>query len=113
MADWYIFRIAETYLLRAEAYIWKGDAASLQKAADDVNAVRRRAGADELDASQMTIRMILDERARELYYEEPRKSELTRIAFIYAKTGKLMTKAVPIVWTISPKRISSTTTSWM
>ena len=36
----------------------------------------------------MTIRTILDERARELYYEEPRKTELTRIAFIYAKTGK-------------------------
>ena len=87
-ADWYIFRIAETYLLRAEAYIWKGDATSLQKAADDVNKVRRRAGADELDADQMTIRTILDERARELYYEEPRKTELTRIAFIYAKTGK-------------------------
>ena len=30
---------------------------------------------------------VLDERARELYYEEPRNTELTRIAFIYAKTG--------------------------
>ena len=25
--DWYIFRIAETYLLSAEAYFWKGDLA--------------------------------------------------------------------------------------
>lgn len=32
--------------------------------------------------------MILDERARELFYEEPRKCELTRIAYIYAQTGK-------------------------
>jgi hypothetical protein len=32
--------------------------------------------------------ILLDERARELYYEEPRKTELTRIAYIYAKTGK-------------------------
>jgi hypothetical protein len=31
---------------------------------------------------------ILDERARELFYEEPRKTELTRIAFLFAKTGK-------------------------
>ena len=29
----------------------------------------------------------MDERARELFYEEPRKTELTRIAFIYAQTG--------------------------
>ena len=32
--------------------------------------------------------MILDERARELFYEEPRKCELTRIAYIYAQTGQ-------------------------
>jgi hypothetical protein len=34
------------------------------------------------------IGTILDERARELYYEEPRKTELTRVAFTFAKTGK-------------------------
>ena len=88
-ADWYVFRLAETYLLRAEAYVWKGGMDNLQKAADDVNEVRRRAQASEFTANDMTIRTILDERARELYYEEPRKTELTRIAFIYAKTGKV------------------------
>ena len=36
----------------------------------------------------MNIGTILDERARELYYEEPRNTELTRIAFIFAQTGK-------------------------
>jgi hypothetical protein len=36
----------------------------------------------------MSIGRILDERARELYWEEPRKTELTRIAFIFAKTGQ-------------------------
>ena len=75
-------------MLRAEAYCWKGDAASLQKAADDVNEVRNRAGAGDLAASDMNIGTILDERARELYYEEPRKTELTRIAYIFAQTGK-------------------------
>lgn len=86
--DWYIFRLAETYLLRAEAYVWKGDGVSLQKAADDVNAVRNRAGAGNLSAAEMNIGTILDERARELYYEEPRKTELTRISYIFAQTGK-------------------------
>lgn len=84
-SDWYIFRLAETYLLRAEAYCWKGD---LQKAADDVNIVRKRANASLLNANQINIGTILDERARELFWEEPRKSELTRIAYIFAKTGK-------------------------
>ena len=83
--DWYVYRLAETYLLRAEAYFWKGE---LQRAADDINVVRRRAQAREITASEVNMRMILDERARELYFEEPRKTELTRISFIYATTGK-------------------------
>lgn len=84
-SDWYAFRLAETYLLRAEAYWWKGDAAS---AAADVNAVRTRAKCSPYTAAQVDLGTILDERARELYYEEPRKTELTRVAFIFAKTGK-------------------------
>ena len=84
-SDWYVFRLAETFLLRAEAYMWKGDAAN---AAADVNAVRTRAKCAPYTAAQMSIGRILDERARELYWEEPRKTELTRIAFIFAKTGQ-------------------------
>ncbi len=84
-SDWYVFRLAETYLLRAEAYAWKGDMA---KAADDVNAVRARANCAPLAAGKINIGTILDERARELYFEEPRKTELTRIAYIFAQTGK-------------------------
>ncbi|MFT3935040.1 MAG: RagB/SusD family nutrient uptake outer membrane protein [Chitinophagaceae bacterium] len=83
--DWYIFRIAETYLLRAEAYFWKGDLAS---AAADINAVRQRAGCAPITAAQVNMDLILNERARELFFEEPRKTELTRIAYIFAKTGK-------------------------
>ena len=84
-SDWYIFRLAETYLMRAEAYFWKGDASS---AAADINAVRSRAGAADMPASEVNIGTILDERVRELYYEENRNTELTRIAFIFAMTGK-------------------------
>jgi len=84
--NWYIFRLAETYLLRAEAYWWKGDNAM---AMADVNAVHTRAGcAPYTDASKIDIGTILDERARELYFEEPRKTELNRISYIFAKTGK-------------------------
>src|SRR5690606_23814034 len=44
-AAWYLFRLAEAYLLRAEAHIWKGD---LSNAMIDINAVRERAGARPL-----------------------------------------------------------------
>ena len=84
--DWYVFRLAETLLLRAEAYYWKGE---LGLAMQDINAVRGRANATLFtDQSKITIGTILDERARELYWEEPRKTELTRIAYIFALTGK-------------------------
>jgi len=83
--DWYVFRLAESYLLRAETKFWMGDLAG---AAADVNAVRTRAGAAPYTAADINIGTILDERARELYYEEPRKTELTRIARIFAQTGK-------------------------
>lgn len=84
-SDWYVFRLAETYLLRAEAYYWKGNLAS---AAMDLNAIRTRAGAKEMAPADVNIGTILDERARELYYEEGRKTELTRMAYLFALTGK-------------------------
>ena len=83
--EWYVARLAETYLIRAEAYVWKGDMAN---AAADVNKVRQRAGCVPYTAANMSIGTILDERARELYYEEGRKTELTRIAYLFAKTGQ-------------------------
>lgn len=82
--DWYSMRLGETYLLRAEAYLWKGD---LVNAAADINAIRQRAGCAPYSEAQINMDVLLDERARELYYEEPRKTELTRIAYIYARTG--------------------------
>lgn len=81
--DSYVFRLAETYLLRAEAYWWLNQT---DKATEDVNAIRRRAKAPLL--STVTLDDILDERARELYLEEHRKIELTRIAFIKAQLGQ-------------------------
>lgn len=49
--------------------------------------MRVRANADPIAASQVSIDYILDERARELFAEEFRKTELTRIAFIMAEKG--------------------------
>ncbi|SHE74766.1 Starch-binding associating with outer membrane [Fodinibius roseus] len=83
-ADWYIYRLAETYLLRAEAYYWKGN---LQAAADDINMIRERANAPLISAGDVDIDYIFDERARELYAEEPRQNELNRVSHIMAAQG--------------------------
>jgi hypothetical protein len=82
-SDEYIYRLAELYLLRAEAYWWKGD---IPRATADVNMVRARARASLVDAVDLDY--IFDERARELYLESPRKTELTRVAFIMASLNR-------------------------
>lgn len=75
--DWYMIRLAETYLLLAEAYLDKGDKAS---AAAAINVVRARAKASPVVASDVTLDYILDERARELYGEEHRTITLSRLS---------------------------------
>ncbi|WP_293933476.1 RagB/SusD family nutrient uptake outer membrane protein [Sphingobacterium sp. UBA6645] len=82
--DWYIYRLAETFLLRAEAYYWKGN---MTAAAEDINKVRGRAKAPLIGASDVSIDFIFDERARELFGEEPRQNELNRVSYIMAKLG--------------------------
>lgn len=75
--DWYMVRLAETYLLRAEAYLAKGDQA---RAAADINVLRSRAGAANVAASDVDIDYIMDERIRELLGEEQRWITLNRLS---------------------------------
>lgn len=74
--DTYYFRLAETYLLRAEAHLGNSDPG---KAADDINVVRDRAHAALISAGDVNINYILDERARELHFEEKRVLTLMRL----------------------------------
>ena len=83
-ADWYLYRLAEAYLLRAEAKFYLGDTA---EAAADVNEVRKRAQCSQLYTT-VGIDDIANERARELYLEEWRNVELTRISRSLALAGK-------------------------
>ncbi len=82
--DWYCYRLAETYLLRAEAKFYLGD----PTAKDDVNEVRKRAKCSQLYTSDVTIGDIMDERARELFAEEFRNVELSRVSRCLALSGK-------------------------
>ncbi|MBP3270161.1 MAG: RagB/SusD family nutrient uptake outer membrane protein [Bacteroidales bacterium] len=75
--DWYMVRIAETYLLRAEARLAQGNKSG---AAEDINVLRNRAGARPCTAADIDIDYILDERVRELFGEEQRWVTLSRLS---------------------------------
>lgn len=81
-ANWYLYRLAETYLLRAEAKFYQG-----KDATSDVNEVRKRANCSQLYTT-VNIGDIANERARELYLEEWRAMELKRISYCLALSGK-------------------------
>ena len=83
--DEYVFRLSETYLLRAEAYIGKSNTTA---AAADINTVRNRAGATPIAAAQATVDYVLDERLRELYCEELRMVTLCRLGKLAERDKK-------------------------
>ena len=74
--DHYHMRLAETYLLRAEAYLLAGNTGL---AAADINKIRERANAPLITSGDVDIDFILDERARELHFEEFRTLTLKRM----------------------------------
>lgn len=83
--DQYLIRLAETYLLRAEAHLLNGDK---QKAANDINMIRQRAQAAPVTPSEVTMDYILDERVRELLVEEPRRLTLARTGMLVERVRK-------------------------
>lgn len=83
--DVIVFRLAETYLLRAEAYLQKGE---LVKAAGDINLLRLRAKAKPVESALVNLDYILDERARELVTEEPRRRTLIRMEKLVERVRK-------------------------
>ncbi len=81
--DAYAMRLAETYLFRAEAYLGLGNTGL---AAADINEIRNRANATPVDAGDVDIDYILDERVRELYLEEWRMVTLCRMGLLVERT---------------------------
>lgn len=86
--DQYMFRLAETYLIRAEAYLGLGDKTN---AAADINVVRARSKASPVLAANVNIDYILDERMRELGVEEKRMLTLTRLGLVYDRVKRFNT----------------------
>jgi hypothetical protein len=80
--DFPVFRLADVYLIYAEAVLRGGSGGDLNTALNYVNLVRTRAydgsTAGNITASQLTLPFMLDERGRELLFEGHRRTDLIR-----------------------------------
>lgn len=83
--DFPVFRLAEIYLIYAEAVLRGGSGGSTATALSYINQLRGRAYANNpqstsgnITSSQLTTDFILDERAREMYWEAQRRTDLVR-----------------------------------
>jgi hypothetical protein len=89
--DWVVMRLGEAYLIAAEAYFKTGNNG---KAAEMLNMIRRRGAwpgfEDQMNisASDVTLELILDERARELLGEDERWYDLTRTGTLVDRVKK-------------------------
>jgi hypothetical protein len=78
--DFPMFRLADAYLMYVEAHLRSG-AGTDSQALQYVNALRERANGNDsqnINASDLTLDFIIDERARELYWESHRRQDLIR-----------------------------------
>ena len=76
-ADIPVFRLADIYLMYAEAFV-RGGGGDAATALGYVNALRKRAQASPKTSADLTKDFILDERARELSWEYTRRTDLIR-----------------------------------
>ncbi|MEL4457047.1 RagB/SusD family nutrient uptake outer membrane protein, partial [Lutimonas vermicola] len=78
--DFPMFRLGDAYLMYAEAFL-RGGGGSASEAAGYINKLRERAygsPAGNIDATDLTLDFILDERSRELHWEGHRRTDLIR-----------------------------------
>ena len=81
--DQIYIRLADTYLLKAEAQFKLGQA---DNAAETINIIRARSHATPITGADVNIDFILDERSRELFIEEERRGTLVRTHKWYERT---------------------------
>lgn len=76
--DFPLIRLPEMYLIYAEAVLRGGTGGSAATALGYINSIRARAGAQAIQAGVLDLQFVLDERARELYWEGHRRTDLVR-----------------------------------
>jgi hypothetical protein len=79
--DFPMFRLADIYLMYAESILRGGAGGDFNTALNYLNDINERAYGDisgNIDENEFTLEYILDERARELYWECHRRTDLIR-----------------------------------
>ena len=79
--DFPMFRLGDVYLMAAEAILRGADGGNKEQAVQYFNAIRQRAftgTAGNYTAGTLNLDVLLDERARELYWECHRRTDLIR-----------------------------------
>ncbi len=79
--DFPVFRLADAYMMRAEALFRMGGPANIDAAVKDINKIRERAYGNvsgNITAAGLSLDFIIDERGREFYYEAQRRTDLVR-----------------------------------
>lgn len=79
--DFPMFRLADAYLMYAEAVLRGGTGGDIATAVSYINELRERAYGDasgNITQNELTLPFILDERGRELYIECHRRTDLVR-----------------------------------
>ncbi|PJB58543.1 MAG: RagB/SusD family nutrient uptake outer membrane protein [Bacteroidetes bacterium CG_4_9_14_3_um_filter_41_19] len=84
--DFPMFRLADVYLMYAEAVLRGGAGGSTGQAITYINDLRTRAGVSTVSEAEMTLDLILDERARELGWECHRRTDLIRYG-MFSQSG--------------------------
>lgn len=92
--DIYLFRLAETYLIAAEAAVKKGDNANALFYLNKIRARAEKVPGSLQKTGTVTLDDILDERGLELYGEVPRWNDLQR-------TGKLVERVLKYNWDVT------------
>ncbi len=84
--DFPLMRLPEMYFIYAEAVLRGGTGGSTATALGYINSLRTRAGATTISAGELTLQFLLDERARELYWEGHRRTDLVRYGLLTTNT---------------------------
>jgi hypothetical protein len=92
--DFPVFRLPEMYFIYTEAVLRGGSGGDAATALTYMNKIRYRAYADsygpgnvgQLSQSDITLQFVLDERARELYWEGHRRTDLVRYGLLTTGT---------------------------
>ncbi len=94
--DFPLFRLGDVYLMYAEAVLRGGSGGDMSTAIGYINALRERAYGDNSgDVTSIDLQFIIDERARELYWEASRRTDLIRFgmfttsAYLWPWKGKV------------------------